>query len=147
MMAFNPCLLLFGTVSWRRSDARGLGTGVSKAAASQPQAGLPNGSASQPPSLPAQCGLSVFCWPRPGSPLLQKVPVHQRLRRKAGSFFAKSQMPHSVPYTIEFKPLNPSFKALHQLVIPAQLESPTLQLCPGPLGCPGPLAIPQINYF
>lgn len=31
---------------------------------------------------------------------------------------------------MEFNPLNPPFKALHQLVIPAQLESPTLQLCP-----------------
>lgn len=101
MMAFKPCLLLFGNVSWKRSDARGLGTGVSKAVASQSQAGLPNGSASQPPGLPAQCGLSVFCWHRPGGPLLQKVPVHQGLRREAGSFFAKNQMPHPVPYRVD----------------------------------------------
>lgn len=89
-------------------------------------------------SLPAQCRLDVFYHSRPGSPLVQKIPVHREFRREAGLLFAKNQMPHPAPYRrVEFKVINPPFQALHKPVIPAQLEFPTLQLCPSS-GSPSP---------
>lgn len=87
----------------------------------QPPAGLPCGPASQNPDLaPSECLPALQTWK---SSYLQKIPVHQGFRRETHSFFAKNEMPHPLPYRMQFKPFNPTFKAIHELVIP---ELPTL---------------------
>lgn len=56
--------------------------------------------------------------------------MRRGFRRETGSFTAKNQMPHPVPYSVGFELLNPPLKVLHKRVIPAQLEFSALQLCP-----------------
>lgn len=105
-----------------------------------PRLSLP---ASQPPSLPAQHGLSVSHHPRPGSPL-QKIPVPQGFRKRSRLILAKNQVSHPVPYRAEFKLLNPPCKSFHKLIIPRRLEFPHRSSA-RTLGSPGPLAFPQIS--